>query len=364
MGGLQTDERYLRENKRMIERILDTLVCLLNNDFNHRVVGKRGVHVEPIIEDALLYLKARFNIHEVILVSGHKFPDIVIKTHQGNYGIEVKTTAAEKWTTMGGSIMESTKVEGLQDIFILFGMFGKDKPIFRWRRFEECAENVKITHSPRYTINMDTAPGKSIFDKVGYTYDEISRKDNKFSVFRHYLKSQASPGADVWWLSESDDVNDTFGTYVRPFDSLPDAQKLALRRELLILFPELWGSRARDKYHRASTYLVTHHGVTDHCLRDRFTAGGQLSVREVDEKIPKILEFLDNEKFMDELIADLNSLPISLLVEYWEKTEAEISHHGRIRLWYILLQSQILNKSNQKLKPFLHRVFDKYFVPN
>jgi len=51
----------------------------------------------------------------------HRFPDVIINTPYGNWGIEVKSSKSKNWETLGGSINESTKVSGLNEIFILFG---------------------------------------------------------------------------------------------------------------------------------------------------------------------------------------------------------------------------------------------------
>ena len=51
----------------------------------------------------------------------HRFPDVIITTDVGKFGIEVKSSKSKNWETLGGSINESTKVPGLDEIFILFG---------------------------------------------------------------------------------------------------------------------------------------------------------------------------------------------------------------------------------------------------
>ena len=51
----------------------------------------------------------------------HRFPDVIINTPHGNWGIEVKSSKSKNWETLGGSINESTRVSGLTEIFILFG---------------------------------------------------------------------------------------------------------------------------------------------------------------------------------------------------------------------------------------------------
>lgn len=75
---------------------------------------------------------------------GRRFPDIVANKF---YGIEVKTTTKNHWKTTGNSVLESTRIEDVERIFMLFGKLGK--PIeFRGRAYEECLSEVVVTHSP------------------------------------------------------------------------------------------------------------------------------------------------------------------------------------------------------------------------
>ncbi|RUO18935.1 hypothetical protein [Aliidiomarina haloalkalitolerans] len=344
--------------------ILSDLVSLLNGPLNKKTEGKTGISLEPVVENALISISSKHNIQEIVLISGHKFPDITFKVNGRTFGLEVKTTSSQRWSSMGGSIMETTKIEGLEDIFILFGMFGGTRPEFKWRRFEECADNIKITHSPRYTINMDTPDGGSIFNKIGVSYEQVSGLENKFSVFRSYLKSQANPGEDVWWLPESEEIDEQQSSFVKAFDSLDSSLQTRITTEILVLFPELFGNKSRSKYYRASAYMVSRYSVTDHCLRDRFTAGGKVYVAEIGEKVPKMMCFLSDELVFQSLIDCLNNLDLELLTEYWEIPTAEISQNGKVRSWYKLLKKQINNNNAYYLGPLLRSAFRKYIVPN
>jgi hypothetical protein len=88
--------------------------------------------------------------NSIELISGQKFPDIIAKKY---YGVEVKTTKQNHWTTTGNSVLESTRVDDIERIYMLFGkMF---KPIeFLCKPYEDCLSDVVVTHSPRYLINM------------------------------------------------------------------------------------------------------------------------------------------------------------------------------------------------------------------
>ena len=95
----------------------------------------RGNKLEPYVRDVMTDLAVGSQFENSIeLIGGQKFPDIVAKKF---YGIEVKTTTQNHWKTTGNSVLESTRVDDVERIFMLFGKLGK--PIeFRCRAYEEC----------------------------------------------------------------------------------------------------------------------------------------------------------------------------------------------------------------------------------
>ena len=56
--------------------------------------------------------------HSIELISGQKFPDIIANRF---FGVEVKTTKQNHWKTTGNSVLESTRIDGIERIFMLFG---------------------------------------------------------------------------------------------------------------------------------------------------------------------------------------------------------------------------------------------------
>ena len=84
-------------------------------------------------------------------VSGQRFPDIVAANY---YGIEVKSTKDNHWTSTGSSILETTRVNGVERIYMTFGKLGGRPIEFLSRPYEECLYNIAVTHMPRYLINM------------------------------------------------------------------------------------------------------------------------------------------------------------------------------------------------------------------
>ena len=54
----------------------------------------------------------------ILLVSGASFPDIVANKF---YGVEVKSTNKNHWHSVGSSILESTRNQDVERIFLTFG---------------------------------------------------------------------------------------------------------------------------------------------------------------------------------------------------------------------------------------------------
>ena len=117
-----------------------------------------GSILEPYVKDILsdLAVGSQFE-NSIELIGGQKFPDIIANKF---FGVEVKTTTKNHWKTTGNSILESTRVDDVERIFMLFGKLGK--PIeFKYRAYEECLSEVVVTHSPRYLIDMNLEEGNN-----------------------------------------------------------------------------------------------------------------------------------------------------------------------------------------------------------
>lgn len=99
---------------------------------------------------------------DIQLVSGQRFPDIIASKH---FGVEVKSTKENKWVSTGSSIVESTRIEDVNHIYMLFGKLG-GKPIeFKCKPYYNCLYDIAVTHSPRYLIDMEITQERTIFSK-------------------------------------------------------------------------------------------------------------------------------------------------------------------------------------------------------
>lgn len=204
------------------------------------------------------------------IISGQRFPDIVAAKY---FGVEVKSTKEDKWTLIGGSVAEGTRVEDVKHIFLLFGKL--HKPVeFKTLRYEECLCDIAVTHSPRYKIDMNLPDGKTIFHKMGITYDELQKKQNPIQHVVEYFRSTLKPGESLWWVNGEEATTGSAPAKIRMWKTLSKEERNELIAQGFALFPELFGD-SKDKYERFTLWLVANHGVVSSSMRDPFSAGGQ-----------------------------------------------------------------------------------------
>tara|TARA_R110002020_G_scaffold238058_2_gene450473 strand:+ start:1336 stop:2388 length:1053 start_codon:yes stop_codon:yes gene_type:complete len=254
--------------------------------------------------------------NSIKVIGGQKFPDIVAKKF---YGIEVKTTTQNHWKTTGNSVLESTRVEDVERIFMLFGKLGK--PIeFRCRAYEECLSEVVVTHSPRYLIDMNLEEGKTIFDKINMPYDTLRQKKNPIKPITDYYKSKLKPGQDLWWIQDTEQASNLV---INIWNNLSLKEKQEIKNRAMVYFPEVFSNRG-DKFARLAIWLVTREAVVCPNVRDLFTAGGKadyLIKNKTYKNIPRVfIKLFDN---IDSILEILISTSAIELTEYWNKKTSE-----------------------------------------
>lgn len=277
-------------------------------------------------------------------ISGQRFPDIVVTLPDGvKFGVEVKTTTGDRWTTTGGSIFESTRVDGIEVIFLFFAKLGGQVD-YRYGLHEHFLKSVKITHSPRYDIDMTLQPGETIFDEIGMSYDDVRRLNNPFQPFRSYMIEKHGSGADVWWIGDenSDKESTAAPLTFRSYSELNIDEKRELEAEMCALIPEIFcvgKANRQTKYSRVSTYLAARHRIVNHALRDLFSAGGTISYRHFNN-VPRVLERLTDRDFLHLIHLFLENCDPSLLDEYWGNWRG-IAQENRFQTWVALVQQSV-----------------------
>ncbi|MDB5109402.1 MAG: hypothetical protein JWR67_516, partial [Mucilaginibacter sp.] len=184
------------------DSLLKKTLYTLNNEVGtaaEKVDLLSGVKLEQYAAD-IMKEHAQGTVFEnsIECTSGQSFPDIIAKKL---YGVEVKTTIKNHWRTTGNSVLESSRIEDVERIFILFGKLAN--PVeFRYKPYEECLAEVVVTHSPRYLIDMNLGENRTIFDKIGIPYDTLRKQTNPIKNIISYYKKGLKKGDDLWWIDQ------------------------------------------------------------------------------------------------------------------------------------------------------------------
>lgn len=335
------------------DALLSSTITELNSHAKQssKMVSKLlGRDLEPYVRDVMTELAIGTPFESSIeLIGGQKFPDIIAKKF---YGIEVKTTTQNHWKTTGNSVLEGTRVEDVERVFMLFAKLAA--PIeFRCRPYEECLSEVVVTHSPRYLIDMNLAKGQTIFDKIATPYDTLRKKDNPIKAIVDYYKSKLKPGEELWWIDQENGKASSI--VIKIWNNLKISEKHELRINAMIFFPELFSNKS-DKFGRLSIWLVTREAVVCPNVRDLFTAGGKgiISIKgKTFINIPRI--FMNLFTNLDKVIAAINNTSAIELSEYWGKNTTE---KDKFMDWIDIISDHSKKMSDTKHLNIKQIVFD------
>lgn len=264
----------------------------------------------------------------IVKVSGQRFPDIVAGKY---YGVEVKSSHADDWVALGGSVNESTRVDNVDRIFITYGKL--ISPIkFVSRPYEDCLSDVVVTHYPRYKIDMRLESGKTIFDKMHISYDNLRKSEYPVRKIVEYYKKRLKKGESLWWIDTgSDDASSTERATmsVKLWKTLKKDDKNNFMISGFAFFPEILSNK-NDKYERYSLWLASNYGIVSNSLRDTFTAGGQGQITlksRVFNNVPQSL--LKMKKFKKEISYKIESIKSEELKEFWRVKSIESNRIGQ-----------------------------------
>jgi hypothetical protein len=254
----------------------------------------------------------------------HAFPDILAN----GFGIEVKTTTKDSWTSVGNSVFEGMRDESVKKIYVVFAKLG-GMPGVRWGRYEERITHVRISHAPRFVLEMDR--DASLFEHMDVTYEEFARLPSreKMRYVRKYSRERLRPGESLWWL-EDEEEDTAVPVPIQIYMALPERDKVKLRAECALLFPQIVGSgRDKRKYADVALYLLGEHNVIAPQTRDLFSAGSVAGEERGGIYIRKA--FLNPKKKIQEAMIEAASrLDDSLFVRYWGES---VPPEKRIARW-------------------------------
>ena len=287
------------------ESFLDLVVKQLNADVRKDKTYHDSRQFEERVLDVMVRLAEKLKIKIEPTFHPHAFPDI----KANGFGVEVKSTRQDNWRSVGNSVLESMRDSDVERIYIVFGKMGGLAGV-AWGRYEEVIKHVRITHAPRFEIEMKSDRG-SLFDvlKIAYPDFAILTRAEKMNRVRQYARGRLKPGERLWWLEDEHALD----LQVKRFSSLSDGDKLKMRAETAILCPEIVKpSRTLNKYDAALHFLITYRGVL--AGRDMFSAGS-VGMKDGVRGGNHILRGLAD--IQDEMKDAAQYLEPALFREYW-----------------------------------------------
>lgn len=329
-----SQERMLAYLNRLYDMTKNIENKLQNEKIGDKTVKKMsGTDFEDVVYDSLL--EAGFEEKE-ISHSSQKFPDFVlVDLEDGDkMGVEVKKTDSAKWEVIGGSIYESLKND-IEDTYVLMAKLGGDKPEVRLRKYEECIDDLKVTHSPRFYLNLDLKEGEDYLsrndakDLLELSGDELNKK------IRQLLRTQKS----TWW-SEGETVS---------FADLPQDEKGVYLNEGIALFPEVF----KGDYRKFTPWLVYSCFVWCGNVRDIFSAGGNKYVEDMHIYVSAVMyRTLQNVSSIQQRIIEMTE---DEQIKFWGKSTDDIGE--RIDNWLELVEENLkvssdLIANNKKLQVY------------
>jgi hypothetical protein len=337
------------EELKQFNFLLDETVAVLNSKYRHKDVTISWDAFERVTCDALKEVQKRhpkqlFASWKIDLIGGAKFPDIAISIRENiNFGVEVKTTKSNNWKTLGGSIMESTRVKDVHEISVIFA---KALPNFEvmHRPFQECVSDVAVTHSPRYVIDFSINSNDSIFRKIGVNYIDVWSSKNPYDFFKNYFKNKAARERNgLWFVDEGGarNVEDIPKLQIQFYEDLPKVKKCFIKARAMVLFPEIFKETA--EYKQVALWLANM-GILNTSLRDIFSAGSNVNVRgytvpskfkRLDENIEIIKSVFDNLPDRDLMIEIYGTNRRNQFINNWKTkmlSESPECYHSCLKL--------------------------------
>ena len=307
----------------MVSSLLKETIIYMNKSVQRDPSGYTklsGSDVEKLSLKSLKEIAPTINFppDRIELISGHIFPDILL--HKTKYGVEIKSTQKDAWTSTGSSIVESTRDKDAERIYMLFGKLG-GQPEFRCKPYQLCLSNIAVTHSPRYLIDMNLTSDSNIFAKMNTDYEVFRHLDEgkKISCVRQYYikKAKAEKKYEMpWWMGETTNVNLSF------YNDLPASEKNILQAKACILFKSLYQKDIRNRYRPISLWLCNYYSLLCPNMRDDFSAGGKcthINGNRLEKTYPHIVyELLENHKLIKSILSNPDEDILNGIRDFWD----------------------------------------------
>jgi hypothetical protein len=216
------------------------------------------------------------------------FPDVVFSWESEKIGLEIKLSRSGSWKTIGNSIMEGT-AKSVSRIFLFFGKIDKDSLTIRCKDYEKCIDDIVVTHSPRYHIDMDLSADRTIFKRMNSTYENFRKLDDSRKISEvksYYTTIKASTGH--WWIDDIQETNKSMAFTIQLYSDLPAKRKDDLFIQIFARFPQIIQQGNPVKYIDAVVWL-TKQGIVHSSFRDIFSAGGKTVIPGIMNDAPQVI---------------------------------------------------------------------------
>ncbi len=296
-------------NAAEFENLLDQTVAILTG----KVRSSEDYHNPEAFEKAVLDTLKDAATNSGVLVEPTFRPDAFPDIRVNGFGIEVKHTSRDTWLAVGNSIFEGMRDPDVEDVYAVLGKTG-GVPEVRWRKYQDCITHIRVSHAPRFVIEME-GERESLFNRMGVAYNDFAKLDDarKMRHVRDYSRGRRlKQGERLWWIEPAHSVPIKVRTYM----SLTQDEKRMLRAEATLLCPQVCGGRnARNKYVDAALYLLIHHGFFCPQAHDLFSAGSVARKRNAPRGGIYVMQALQD---IQDLMKDAaKRLDDDLFEEYW-----------------------------------------------
>lgn len=282
--------------------------------------------------------------NKIILHSGRKFPDIVFENSK--FGVEIKT-AQKGWACLGNSVAASTLVDGVSEVYLLFGS-GEANFEARYSRYEDSVKSVEVTHSPRYVLDMDTPRRGSYLYRIGKTLPDMLAMDDPISCVVNEARRNLKKGERLWWVSEEVSAP----LQIRLWKAVKSTEKKTLIASAFALFPSQILRVPRADYSGFALWLTQRHSILHSNIRDDFSSGGRLTSLDFGDgtlnDVPQV--FLALRIHLTETVRVIKD---DLSAEDWSHNyqcspEESDTSVKRLKMWRALVEPLLVSHSGNE----------------
>ncbi len=238
---------------------------------------------------------------------GKKFPDVTVF---GKFGIEIKTAKKKSWSTTGNSVNESSRVHGVEAIYLFFIKAWQGECEVRFESYEKCLSDFTVTHSPRYKIDLDCAA--TIHEKLGTSYLKFRELENPRGAVVDYYESEGS--SSHWFCRDRNSNGYAPDPRIRFWSEMESCDQQNLKSALFSRFPEV--VKKKTNYNSAALWLTIEKGIVCPSLRDLFSAGRNNDVRLRNGRIYRVRSVI---KRVQKLILSIQGY-LSEVEECWDSS--------------------------------------------